>query len=716
MTGVPPLLAQILHTIDRERDRLVAAVVHLNDTYLLDERPEQQLPGFARVTATIRHLREYVRQSVGADRTLVLHSGDFLAPSRVGKETQGRLMVRVLNEMGLDYCTLGNHEFDYEEGPLRERLAEASFGVLLSNVKTTAARLLPMVLWPSPDSPLVALTGVVSASVHRSFSDGWDFLNPVVALRRFAEETPKIPFHIVLTHATREEDRELRRAWPPPRTYLLGGHDHDIHWVEADGAPLLKNLANLQTVRVLLLLAGGAQVWFALDVRHNRESPDLDDDLSSANGPVPDCVPEDVYRRHIDWLLEGISPVDAAIFRRGIPTSPPRLPPEDVAKLADAACVYGPQSVALYGIVQSVIEQLPNLEDEYSFRLYRDDHLPPDPAVEALVANGPARSADEARLVCDLSSATKIPLEARDAALRRAPTDFGVFVAECVRRKAEADAAILNAGTFRADALLPPRLLLRDLRDVFLYDKPRAIVVLDLPHAAVTAALAHGLSKTGNGAFPQTAPDRLPDTDYLRIAISAYLVAHPKTMDGYDRVLAASLGITLDELRRMTSAVTVPAFSVIEAIIAQAPHVMYRPVAVAAVEAGPAERFIEMADRLVALLEKPPEQSPHWSSLRHDEPLDDPAVQRCRDDLRHFLRGLPEVQDVIAAAQRHDTERETGRRSAGLSEFRTRFAASMERLRALHQELRVHIDSFRNGIAYHTILNAVAHGIGGWLA
>lgn len=714
MNGDPPLLAEILSTIDRERDRLVAAVVHLNDTYLLDERPEQQFPGFARVTATVRRIREHVRKAVGADRTLVLHCGDFLAPSRVGQETRGRLMVAVLNEMGLDYCTLGNHEFDYKQGPLCERLAEASFGVLLSNVTTSAARLHGVVLWPQDTDPLVALTGVVSESVHRSFPAGWEFSDPVPVLRQFAERTEAVPFRLVLTHATREEDRAMRRAWLPRRTYLLGGHDHDIHWSEVDGTPVLKNLANLQTVRVMLLLAAGVSVWFALDTRHNQGPPDRDESPVFDDGPIPDCVPEDAYRRHIDWLLAGVSPVDAAVLRRAIPVTPPRLTPEAVANITNTVRVFSAEDLALDEIVQTVILGLPSLDDERSFVLRRDDHLPPDPGVEALVAGGPTRSADEDQVVCDLSGATSDLLEARDEALRRSPTDFGLFVAECVRRHTRADITILNAGTFRCDALLPPKLRLRDLRDTFLYDGPRAILVLVLPRAAAIAALEHGLSKSGNGAYPQTAPDRLPDGDPLRVAIASYLVAEPRSMDGYDRALAAALGVGVDELRGMASEAAVPAYSVIDAVIAQAQHVSYRPVEMAAAAVGPAEQFIALAERLAALTGMPVELSPYFASLRHDGDLENAEVQRYRDELRRFLRSLPEVQDLITAACRYRADAKAGGPPESLPDLRPQLAASLARLRALHTELSVHVESFRKGIAYHTILNVVADGIGGW--
>jgi hypothetical protein len=50
-----------------------------------------------------------------------------------GKNIAGRQMVEVLNAMGLDLATFGNHEFDLKEAELLERLRESRFGWVSSN-------------------------------------------------------------------------------------------------------------------------------------------------------------------------------------------------------------------------------------------------------------------------------------------------------------------------------------------------------------------------------------------------------------------------------------------------------------------------------------------------------------------------------------------------------------------------------------------------------
>ena len=46
----------------------------------------------------------------------------------------GRQAVAVLNLLGVQWATLGNHEFDISEAAFKQRLSESKFGIVSSNV------------------------------------------------------------------------------------------------------------------------------------------------------------------------------------------------------------------------------------------------------------------------------------------------------------------------------------------------------------------------------------------------------------------------------------------------------------------------------------------------------------------------------------------------------------------------------------------------------
>jgi hypothetical protein len=83
---------------------------------------------------------------------------------------------------------------------------------------------------------------------------------------------------------------------------------------------------------------------------------------------------------------------------------------------------------------------------------------------------------DDTFVVRDFTRVATGKLEARDSHIRRQPTNFGVFVAECVRLHANAEVAIINSGAFRCDSELDPKLHVRDLREAFLYDTDDAMI------------------------------------------------------------------------------------------------------------------------------------------------------------------------------------------------------------------------------------------------
>src|SRR5262249_9520899 len=78
------------------------------------------------------------RQLADAGRTpfLVL-AGDFLSPSVASSVFKGGQMVAALNAAGLDLATLGNHEFDFGDDVLIERMGEAKWQWVVSNVVDT---------------------------------------------------------------------------------------------------------------------------------------------------------------------------------------------------------------------------------------------------------------------------------------------------------------------------------------------------------------------------------------------------------------------------------------------------------------------------------------------------------------------------------------------------------------------------------------------------
>lgn len=71
-------------------------------------------------------------QREGAEnrRTLILDSGDFMQGPPISSFFEGASTVEAFNAIGVDGVAVGNHEFDYGQDALQDRISEAEFPFL----------------------------------------------------------------------------------------------------------------------------------------------------------------------------------------------------------------------------------------------------------------------------------------------------------------------------------------------------------------------------------------------------------------------------------------------------------------------------------------------------------------------------------------------------------------------------------------------------------
>jgi 5'-nucleotidase len=108
------------------RLRTPLTLLQINDVY--STVPVDGLGGLARV-ATIR------KTLAASGRTpLLMLAGDFLSSSVASSIFRGEQMIAGLNAMGLDFATLGNHEFDFGVDMLITRMQQAKWQWVIANV------------------------------------------------------------------------------------------------------------------------------------------------------------------------------------------------------------------------------------------------------------------------------------------------------------------------------------------------------------------------------------------------------------------------------------------------------------------------------------------------------------------------------------------------------------------------------------------------------
>ena len=107
-------------------DNVTLRFVQTGDIDRMEEHDNRG--GFAKLAAVIKRER-------AEGTTFFVHSGDTLSPSLLSGIDKGAHQIDILNQMGVDVMTPGNHEFDFGADTFRTRIGEAKFPIVTSNVR-----------------------------------------------------------------------------------------------------------------------------------------------------------------------------------------------------------------------------------------------------------------------------------------------------------------------------------------------------------------------------------------------------------------------------------------------------------------------------------------------------------------------------------------------------------------------------------------------------
>ncbi len=241
-----------------ETDPTVAVtILQLNDVYEITPVEGGKSGGLARV-ATLRR-----RLLAENPNTITVIAGDFYSPSALGtarvdgERINGKQMVAVLNALGLDVATYGNHEFDISEDAFLQRVTESEFVYVTANVTSDEGAAFPntQTTWTRTftdadgDSLRLGITGVTLASNPAAYVA---YADPLPAMAAAVEALDAETDVIVgLTHLALEDDVRVA-AEIPAVDLVLGGHEHENIRVfrGPDFTPVVKADANARTVYV----------------------------------------------------------------------------------------------------------------------------------------------------------------------------------------------------------------------------------------------------------------------------------------------------------------------------------------------------------------------------------------------------------------------------------------------------------------------------------
>jgi len=123
VAGLPSPQFSLAETIE-------VSFVQTNDIDQMDE--DDGRGGFARLAAVV------AAERAKGGNVIFAHAGDTLSPSLLSGIDKGAHIIDILNHLDVDVMVPGNHEFDFGPEVFQQRISEATFPIVSSNVTMPA--------------------------------------------------------------------------------------------------------------------------------------------------------------------------------------------------------------------------------------------------------------------------------------------------------------------------------------------------------------------------------------------------------------------------------------------------------------------------------------------------------------------------------------------------------------------------------------------------
>lgn len=213
----PPLFAEV-----------ALRIIHTNDLHAraLENRTEL---GYARIATLIKQLK------ADNPNTLVVDAGDTFHGLPFANLERGSSIAKLMNAVGYDYMTVGNHDFNYGMARLLELEKEINFPILAANVYKDGKRQFKAYEIRNVGGIRVGIFGLASPETSYKTDPkgikGITFTDPVAEARKVvAEIKNRVDMIVLISHIGLDESSDPTSlklaAMVEGIDVILDGHSH----------------------------------------------------------------------------------------------------------------------------------------------------------------------------------------------------------------------------------------------------------------------------------------------------------------------------------------------------------------------------------------------------------------------------------------------------------------------------------------------------------
>ena len=206
-------------------------IYHTSDTHGF-YYPRSSQGGFAALANVIKN---------GPQPYLLLDSGDFANGTAEAKRSKGIKSVQMMNKVGYNATTIGNHEFDFKEAAVEPMLRALNFPVLAVNFLDAKTKQYPPNVKPyqifDMDGVKVAVIGLANSGPTNP-TKKYKFKNPLKTLQKILPEVEAEHPNViaVIVHDSLKDDKhgtkpyveQIARKFGGRVHLVFGGHAHKI--------------------------------------------------------------------------------------------------------------------------------------------------------------------------------------------------------------------------------------------------------------------------------------------------------------------------------------------------------------------------------------------------------------------------------------------------------------------------------------------------------
>ncbi len=280
-------------------------IFHVNDTH-------SKLNNFPKLSWIVKDARD------NYDNVFLLSAGDMFSGSPIVDQydPKGYPMIDLMNKVGFDVMTLGNHDFDYGQGVLKDRMADAEFPMICANLEVTTDNLPqpePYAFLTTENELKIAVLGLVQISsttgipaTHPDNVVGINFTDGLTVAEEYLDLADDSNLFIALSHLGSSTDSDLANQMGE-MDLIIGGHSHTVieEPVLTNGVAIVQAGDDLTYLgKIIVTMENGhvANIDGEL-ITLNEESPNIDQEIQKL---VDDYNSDDSFNRVIGIATSAI--------------------------------------------------------------------------------------------------------------------------------------------------------------------------------------------------------------------------------------------------------------------------------------------------------------------------------------------------------------------------------------------------------------------------